>query len=145
LIVLGARRIRRKPLAQQDRTLLWLVAACLLCIVVWCLVIFTPGKTQVYQGSQVWLLILIAAPQVWLARAHPQVAGVLVALEAAVFLWQYIPTAEPAATQINALAVIIGLIGLAIVAASATVVYGRQRRLVAHPLLSESAPLSSNP
>jgi hypothetical protein len=66
LAYVGARRLprraARRPLAAAERLAALLVLTCLLCLLLWALVMFLPTAAVVHQGSYAWLLILLAVP-----------------------------------------------------------------------------------
>lgn len=91
LVVVAVRAARRRALRWEDRRFLLLVTVALACILFWCLVMFVPSSTVNHQGSHVWLLLLIAAPALWLGQRHPRLLAALVALQAVVTIVIYLP------------------------------------------------------
>ncbi|NYI42455.1 hypothetical protein [Demequina lutea] len=88
IIVLFARRRR---LGSGDKAVLFAVAASAASIAMWCVLMFMPRSTVVHQGSQVWIILLIAAPTTWLALRRPWLAWALVATQAAATIVVYAP------------------------------------------------------
>jgi hypothetical protein len=81
--------VRRRPL--PDVTLLGLMALMVPCIGFWWLVMFQPGGTVVHQGSHVWLVLLIALPFAWVVRRFRPAGVPLVAAQAVLTAWFYVP------------------------------------------------------
>ncbi len=132
---LVVKMLRKQKLTHSDRVFFFLVAAALVCIAFWCLVMFTPGDTIIQQGSQVWIFLLLVAPQVWIAQRFPRLSLVALAIQFAELLVVYIPTADHGHPPINPLGLVLGVVGLVIVVAGATTVRRRQARLVRRPVI----------
>lgn len=86
-IVVG--RLRGRTLAAGDRRYLFVVAASIGCIVVWCLVMFIPGSTIAHQGSQGWMILLLAAPVLWLAERSWPLGIIALAAQGAAMIVVY--------------------------------------------------------
>jgi hypothetical protein len=104
----------QRRLRLEDRQFLLIGAVSVACILGWCLLMFIPGSTIVHQGSQVWLMLLIAAPAVWLATRHLRLALALVGGQLVATLMVYLPT--DASPTPDPLAVAVTVLGLAVVA-----------------------------
>jgi len=87
---------------------------------------FTPGSTVVHQGSQVWLLLLLAAPAAWLARRHSRLALALVVVQA---LWTavfYLP-AGTGGEGLSAAALAVAVAGVLVTVGASLVILRRGR------------------
>jgi hypothetical protein len=113
--------VRRRPL--RNRMLLFVALLMLPCLAFWWLVMFQTGGTVVHQGSHVWILLLIALPFAWIAVRHRWLALAALTLQVALTAWFYIPFFGE--SQLRPSAVVVGLLGCALVAAG--VVLARPR------------------
>jgi hypothetical protein len=126
LTIIGIRLLRQRSLTAADRRFLVMVGGSLLCIVVWCVVMFIPRSTVVHQGSQVWVFLLLVAPVIWLAERRLVLAAVAAALQATIFAAVYVPTVTDEPLNVRAvLVVVLGIV--AIVSGSILATRGRWR------------------
>lgn len=123
--LIAIRLVRRGPLRPVDSTFLFVLGASVLCIALWCLVVFIPGTAVVHQGSQLWLLLLLASPVAWIAFHRRWVAYALVLVQFAFTLVIYLP--PYGAHSISPAAIAVGVAGLVIVGV-AVVLVGRPYR-----------------
>lgn len=119
LLLVVVRRIRRRS-DEFDRRLLVSVALSLACIALWWLMMFLPGSTIVHQGSHVWILLLVAAPAVWLAHRRLVLGWVAVGVQAVLSGLLYLPL--PGGSSRDAAAMSVALLGMALVVAAVLLV-----------------------
>jgi hypothetical protein len=118
LLVIAAMALRRRPLLANDRRFLFMVGGAALCILLWCAVMFIPGSTVVHQGSQVWVILLLAAPVVWLGERARGVAVAAVLLQAVLMLVLYAPSVLGGSLSVVALVVaVVGAAGVVAITA----------------------------
>jgi hypothetical protein len=128
LVILLARRFRGARLRLGDRQFLWLTGGALASILFWCVVMFIPGSTVVHQGSQVWIMLLLAAPIAWLWERARAGAIIAVAVQGILAALLYIPSLDSGVLRPEFLAVL--LLGIAAVAGAVLLVHRHQRALV---------------
>jgi hypothetical protein len=125
IAVIAIRLLRGRSLRLEDRGFLFMVSTSVLCMVFWCLLMFLPASTVVHQGSQVWLLLLLAAPLAWISTRHPRLAVVIVVVELAFTLLFYL--GMYGATRLSGGALVLSLAGI-LVCVVAVLLVGRPIR-----------------
>lgn len=96
-----------------DRITLTLILGSILCLMVWCLVIFLPGWTFVHVGSQVWLFVLAVTPCIWLWQRARRWAWVALVVEVLELILVYVPNLT--SSGLFAPALVTAVLGLAVI------------------------------
>ncbi len=133
-VYLVVKRVRKRPTAHDDRVFWFMVAASLVCIVFWCLAMFRPYSTIIQQGSQVWIFLLLIAPEVWLAARHSRLAAAVILIQLVETLLVYVPPASASDNHLNPVALAVGIVGVAAVASGCWLYRRHEARLVSRPL-----------
>lgn len=143
LAVLIAWMVLHSRRRHVDAPLPWsglLVAGAFGCIVVWAVAMYLPESAVVHQGSQAWMLMLIAIPFAWLVSRKPWIGGAAALAQFAWTLTIYATPPELTDPTLRVSVLIVGLLGLVLLAVAPIVdaALGRQ------PNTERSAPASAS-